>query len=379
MGKQKIQQGVIILLMLVVIVGAIFLRTQFTGFVTVGETATVIFTSNFSEGGENMVFDSNYSALVLENLSMSGTYTSPVLGNGSDRIWSNFVYNVFVPENLTADLFFSVRNCEVSDCNGTEFVDLPANMNLSGKYFQYKVVMQAPENMTPENVTESPRLYEVNISYTYPVIIPPAVCGDGVPESPEECDYGAQNGVACTPAGSDCGYCSADCKIVYVEQAPCGDGTCAVDEDCNNCPADCGSCPTESTTETVSQNVPVTCTPSWICSGWGVCTDGIQTRTCTDSNNCGSEAPAQSQSCAEETPTQKKSFLSTVGSVITAPVSFVFSNKTRAFIFSGLVVLIAGGFVLFKFVLKRKIVLPQFLKNIANLEEDADDVGDNED
>jgi hypothetical protein len=41
------------------------------------------------------------------------------------------------------------------------------------------------------------------------------------------------------------------------------------------------------------------CTPNWQCVNWGTCSSGIQTRTCTDYNNCGTTnlRPNLSQSC----------------------------------------------------------------------------------
>jgi hypothetical protein len=44
------------------------------------------------------------------------------------------------------------------------------------------------------------------------------------------------------------------------------------------------------------------CTESWSCSEWSDCVDNMQTRACTDSNNCGTTVnkPAESQSCSEE-------------------------------------------------------------------------------
>ncbi len=44
----------------------------------------------------------------------------------------------------------------------------------------------------------------------------------------------------------------------------------------------------------------VVCAPSWQCSSWSACTNGAQTRTCTDSNSCGvvTNKPAVTQSCA---------------------------------------------------------------------------------
>ena len=45
------------------------------------------------------------------------------------------------------------------------------------------------------------------------------------------------------------------------------------------------------------------CTPSWTCTSWSSCSSGSQTRTCTDSNNCGTNTgkPVTSQSCTSPT------------------------------------------------------------------------------
>ena len=41
------------------------------------------------------------------------------------------------------------------------------------------------------------------------------------------------------------------------------------------------------------------CTPSWSCTAWSACSNGAQTRTCTDSNQCGTNEgkPAEAQGC----------------------------------------------------------------------------------
>ena len=45
---------------------------------------------------------------------------------------------------------------------------------------------------------------------------------------------------------------------------------------------------------------PPSCTESWTCTAWSICSGGTQTRTCTDTNACGTFAnrPALSQSCS---------------------------------------------------------------------------------
>ena len=44
---------------------------------------------------------------------------------------------------------------------------------------------------------------------------------------------------------------------------------------------------------------PPACTPNWQCSDWSSCSQGTQTRTCTDLNSCGTTQgkPPESQSC----------------------------------------------------------------------------------
>ncbi len=52
--------------------------------------------------------------------------------------------------------------------------------------------------------------------------------------------------------------------------------------------------------ETVNQQKVSVCKPNWQCSSWSSCTpSGTQTRTCTDSDNCGitTNKPIESQSC----------------------------------------------------------------------------------
>ncbi len=47
--------------------------------------------------------------------------------------------------------------------------------------------------------------------------------------------------------------------------------------------------------------ISLDCTETWSCTGWTACSGSTQTRTCTDSNDCGtiSSRPILSQSCTE--------------------------------------------------------------------------------
>ena len=48
------------------------------------------------------------------------------------------------------------------------------------------------------------------------------------------------------------------------------------------------------------------CTEDWTCTAFGDCVNGLQTRTCTDRNNCGTtvQKPSESQSCANDCSSQ---------------------------------------------------------------------------
>lgn len=56
--------------------------------------------------------------------------------------------------------------------------------------------------------------------------------------------------------------------------------------------------------QNTQQIVQNTCTPNWQCISWSACSSSTQTRTCTDSNNCGNNngRPALTQSCSMPTP-----------------------------------------------------------------------------
>jgi len=86
--------------------------------------------------------------------------------------------------------------------------------------------------------------------------------------------------------GLTCGTCQTINTDICVceELVPCcGNGICEASETFELCPADCIE----------------TCLPSWTCSSWGACVNGIQHRTCQDLNNCGLnlDRPPEVRSC----------------------------------------------------------------------------------
>ncbi|MFH0893187.1 MAG: hypothetical protein V2A54_02025 [Bacteroidota bacterium] len=85
--------------------------------------------------------------------------------------------------------------------------------------------------------------------------------------------------------------------------------------------------PTTSTGGTTGGTAPPSeCAHNWSCSAWSSCVNSLQTRSCTDSNNCGTTEgrPALSQSCSNtpaspETPSASETEVPATGNNTTAP------------------------------------------------------------
>lgn len=63
--------------------------------------------------------------------------------------------------------------------------------------------------------------------------------------------------------------------------------------------SDTNACGTTNSKPATSQSCTPPCTESWSCTDWSSCTNGSQARTCTDQNSCGTtnNKPTTSQSC----------------------------------------------------------------------------------
>ena len=89
---------------------------------------------------------------------------------------------------------------------------------------------------------------------------------------------------------------------IFGREAYCGDGYCNNDENSDNCPQDCPKPPSPSPPGGGFLVLPP-CTEDWSCTGWSECfPEGIQTRTCTDLNECGTEEdmPEEIRTCEIE-------------------------------------------------------------------------------
>lgn len=119
-------------------------------------------TSNFASASNSSFVNTTYdgsSILLLPNAT-SGNYLSEIFGNGNNSILNNLTWVGNVSSN--SSIAFQVANCSLADCSDAVFTS-PAdlnNLNLSGDYFQYKVIFSRDDS----NVT-SPSL--TGVSYVY--------------------------------------------------------------------------------------------------------------------------------------------------------------------------------------------------------------------
>src|SRR3989338_6936090 len=130
-------------LILGVFLAAYFLNPGITGFSVFEQNNA----ATFDEGAyENVVYDSNSSAVILSQNQTSGTYTSKVFDAGSSVNWINLT---FVGSSA---LTFQVRICATLNCTNESFSSVNLdNLNLTGQYFQYKVLFDA--NATNETLS----------------------------------------------------------------------------------------------------------------------------------------------------------------------------------------------------------------------------------
>jgi hypothetical protein len=408
-GKQSMNKGLVFLLIFLVAVGIFVFYTKmtFTGFVTNIPGGSVS-SYNLSDGTFNSTKIDNSTipyAVVLDvsNNYTNGTYISPFVGVPSNLavVWNNFAPNDSQIPNSTITYF--ARVCPDTNCSGIAFSPISSGgINLIGKYIQYELYMQAAivtnynnqTNTTSISIT-SPKFYGVDMTYLIPIALSISI------DTPQNTTYSNEsvlitisttnassvwfssdggNNIAYTGAINET-FSQAGHSItayandtnghvisktvsfgVLFPEPYCGDGVCSGAEVCANCPKDCGVC-ADNTGLTDNSNVSVnTCTPDWQCDSWSECINGTQTRACTDVNACGSTEgiPTGTQACVVQNPsttsqtTTKKGFFGTVGSAILAPVTFVFGNGTRIFIFITVLVLAVVGFFAYRYFVEGK-------------------------
>jgi len=88
---------------------------------------------------------------------------------------------------------------------------------------------------------------------------------------------------------------------------------------------------------------PQVCQEKWVCSDWSTCQDGIQTRTCTDENNCGTRnsEPFTSQPCSAEESKQAEEAQALL------PTGFFLGLSTSDWIIGAIVGIVVAAALIF--------------------------------
>ncbi len=96
------------------------------------------------------------------------------------------------------------------------------------------------------------------------------------------------------------------------------------------------------------------CQPRWVCTHWSGCSDGIQTRTCTDMNECGTTLgmPLTSQPCSSR-ERDEETFQ---GGVLGAVTGFFGAEASSGILYglAGFVVLVGGALIARKRIYREK-------------------------
>jgi len=95
-----------ILVVAIALVTVYYFSPSSTGFAVFNQQSQ----SDFNGTYDNVVYDANLSAIVLQENQTVGTYTSQIFDASNDSLWNNLTWVG------TGDLSFEVRACGSSDC-----------------------------------------------------------------------------------------------------------------------------------------------------------------------------------------------------------------------------------------------------------------------
>lgn len=137
---------------------AIYLfNIPFTGFAVFEQNSQV----SFDEGTyENVFYDINTSSIILEENKTVGEYSSKIFDAAESTTWTNLTWTG------TGSLEFEGRVCSDSTCSNGSFSSIDLNnINLTGQYFQYRVLF--------DNTTSNETLVLQTVSMNYAITIEP--------------------------------------------------------------------------------------------------------------------------------------------------------------------------------------------------------------
>jgi hypothetical protein len=121
------------------------------------------------------------------------------------------------PDNRYYEVYFREGSCSLSP--GSAWTQLPPGNFQGGSTLSTEAYFQVQPNTTYCWVVNKRNNTLIRTSQFWLFTVTPGqTCGNGSIEGSEQCDNGAQNGVACDPAagGGSCTYCSSACQDVTI-------------------------------------------------------------------------------------------------------------------------------------------------------------------
>ena len=243
--------------------------------------------SVFANDGFNNSLLKSVARIISNAAPAKPTLINPA--NASIITWgsADLQYNSTDIENDTLTYLIFINDTFIANTTSTSW---SLSLDL-GNYTWYVVANDGNVNSTPSDV--------------YSFEMKPSVCGDA------HC-FG---GETCSSCSADCGSCgcmaNCACAASTCVGSTCGDGcggTCSgtLAPNCgsrvcgpvpNGCGSSCGTCLPGKICSDGQCITP--CTENWTCGNWGSCVNNQQTRTCTDSNSCGTtnNRPPLTQTC----------------------------------------------------------------------------------
>ncbi|MEA1924817.1 MAG: hypothetical protein U9M95_03005, partial [Candidatus Altiarchaeota archaeon] len=200
-------------------------------------------------------------------------------------------------------------NATIKHWNGTELVYDVTDAGMiwietGNYYYNYQIPANADRASYGILVEANPSGIDTQAVSGFHVI-EGIICGNGVCQTGENCENCPADCGACptTPvcgdasceSGENCENCPADCGACPTTPV-CGDASCDSGENCENCPADCGICLTDPVCGDASCNRGETCencpADCGVCPMSSVCGDA----SCDSGENC-ENCPADCGAC----------------------------------------------------------------------------------
>jgi len=213
-----------------------------------------ITTAGTGTGGNAHVFDApgapkkvnTYNAPLWAACCWKTTQTTPIWTNASGKSTSSARVGETVEARITnyagsPDVDFDIWE---DDAFSNHDVVKNAPGVSSGADWIYSWVIDQPNVTTATSAGDPPFEFRFLINGQTSPDLDVTYCGDAIPDPfYEGCDYGSENGQVCVPEFPDsCWWCDSSCNLVEESHGVCGNGVPEPPEECDDGPGNTNTC-----------------------------------------------------------------------------------------------------------------------------------------